>query len=164
MDKYYKTPKQSATGLKFKEIHKRAKSCHQASVEFIEKYGFESYRQSRISYMGGISSCCKPKNELDEKAWKLSGYGSNEFMPKLNNAEGRKIKAEIDALPIVDIDELNRIVGYSGNGFKSSNIGCDFNSKDFYLFVVCSDWNAKIPKDCIEITGSEYELLSKNND
>lgn len=159
MDIYFKTPRNSETGLKFTEIKERGVECVEAAMKFIGKYGFNSFRQNRLAFKGGISSCYKPLVDLDPKVWKKTEYGHNEYMPKLNNKEGIKIYEEIESLPYVDIDELNNIVGYEGNGLKSSHIGYSFKNKEWYGFVVNSEWECKIPTDCIEITGSEYQEL-----
>lgn len=159
MELYYKTRKDSETGKKFTEIDERRDICHKALKAFLNKYGFQKYRPSRISHVGGISSCVNPLNPLDPKLWKNSGYGSNEWMPKLNTKEGKAIMKEINGLPIVDIDELNAVVGYDGNGFKSSHIGCSYKNKTYYGFILSDEWKVTPPSDCIEITASEYKEL-----
>ena len=159
MDLYYKTLKDSETGKKFTEIYKRGNVCHEALKAFLDKYGFQKYRPSRISHIGGISSCISPLNPLDLKLWKNSGYGTNEWMPKLNTKEGKAIMDEINALPIVDIDELNMVVGYEGNRFKSSHIGFSSENKTYYGFILSDKWEITPPVDCEEITASEYKKL-----
>lgn len=159
MELYYKTSKESETGKKFTELERRGDVCYQALKAFLDKYGFEQYRPSRISHIGGISSCINPLQPLDRKLWRKAGYGINEWMPKLNTKEGKAIMAEIEALPIVDIDELNEVVGYQGNGFKSSNIGFSPKDKSFYGFILSDKWNITPPSDCIEITASEYKTF-----
>jgi hypothetical protein len=91
--------------------------------------------------------------------WKSSGYGPNEWMPKLSTKEGKAIMAEINALPIVDIDELNAVVGYEGNHFKSSHIGFSYENKAYYGFILSDKWEVTPPDDCEEITASEYKKL-----
>lgn len=159
MDLYYKTQKDSETGKRFTEIDERGDICHEALKAFLDKYGFQKYRPSRISHVGGISSCVNPLNPLDPKLWKNSGYGPNEWMPKLNTKEGKAIMAEINGLPIVDIDELNEVVGYEGNGFKSSHIGFSSENKTYYGFILSDKWKVTPPSDCVEITPSEYKKL-----
>ena len=162
MDLYYKTLKDSETGKKFAEINKRGDVCHAALKAFLDKYGFQKYRPSRISYIGGISSCVNPLSPLDTKMWKNSGYGANEWMPKLSSKQGKAIMAEIKALPIVDIDELNAVVGYEGNGLKSSHIGFSSENNSYFGFILSDKWGVKPPADCEEITASEYVKLFRS--
>lgn len=162
MDLYYKTLKDSETGKKFTEIEERGDVCHEALKTFLDKYGFQQYRPSRISHIGGISSCGNPIKPVDTKLWKQSEFGYNEWMPKLNIKEGKAIMAEINALPIVDIDELNAVVGYEGNHFKSSHIGYSSANDKFYGFILSDKWEVTPPVDCEEITASEYKKLFGN--
>lgn len=159
MEKYYKTLRTSETGKKFAEIEKRGEVCYKALRAFLNKYGFQKYRPSRISHVGGISSCINPSSPLDPKIWKNSGYGRNEWMPKLNTKGGKAIMEEINALPIVDIDELNEVAGYEGNHLKSTHIGFSPKNKTYYGFVLVDEWKVTPPSDSEEITGSEYNRL-----
>lgn len=160
MDLYYKTPRTSETGKKFAEINKKGIECCDALKAFLDKYGFQKYRPSRISFQGGISSCVSPNGDLDKKVWKRMHYGSCEYMPNLKSKEGLKIAKEIESLPYVDIDELNNIVNYPGNGFKNTSIGYSFNdNKDYYGFIISDIWDVTPPADCIEIIGTEYNKL-----
>lgn len=159
MDLYYKILRTSETGKKFTEIEKRGDVCHEVLKAFLDKYGFQKYRPSRISHIGGISSCVNPSSPLDPKLWKDSGYGINEWMPKLNTKEGKAIMKEINTLPIVDIDELNEVVGYEGNHFKSAHIGFSSVNKTYYGFVLADKWKVTPPSDSEEITASEYKRL-----
>ena len=162
MDLYYKVPKDSDTGRKFAELSERADKCTEAAAEFLEKYGFKQYRPSRISYAGGISSCCTPELDPNKKVWRE--IRNKEFMPRLNCKEGKEIQEEINNLPIVDIDELNNIVGYDSGGWKSSHIGFSRLNKEFFLFTISDEWKVKPPADSIEITGGEYKELQLNGD
>lgn len=161
MYSYFKTPKDSETGQKFTEIAKRGDVCHEALKAFLEKHGFQKYRPSRVSHIGGISSCKDPIKPINQKLWKASGYGVNEWMPKLNCKAGVAIMEEIKALPIVDIDELNAVVGYEGSGFKAAHIG--YSGEDacetHFGFILADEWNVTPPPDCEEITSSEYKKL-----
>lgn len=161
MELYYKTLRTSETGKKFAEIFERQNACHDKAVEFMEKYGFKSYRPSRISFGGcGISSLVKPEGvELDKNIWKKSGYGYNEYFPRESTKAGKVVYDELKALPIVDIDELNGIAGYEGDGWKNASIGYSNENSEYVGFIVLKSWNCNIPSDCVEITGTEYDVL-----
>lgn len=163
MKLYYKTDLISKTGSKFSEIYNRGNAAREACILLAKKYGFESCRQSRTSYQGGISSFYKPGKSTDLTHWKQNKNYPNEFYPKRNTKEGLEIIKEIEMLPVVDIDELNNIIGYDTRGWKSSSIGFNL-SKDYYGFVVFAKWECVIPDDCVEITGSEYARIFKTKD
>lgn len=156
MDKYYITDKDTETGKKFQEIDRRSDIARDAIIKLSEKYGFKEWRYSRISHIGGLSSCVF-ETTPDLKIWKSSGYGHNEYMPRLNCKAGKEIHDEIKKLPIVHINELNNIVGYHSD-FCNSHIGFKIG-KNHFGFIVSSEWGCKIPNDCKEITASEYELI-----
>ena len=164
MHLYYKVLKDSDTGKKFAELIQRGEACAEAAKKFLERHGFTKYRPSRISYNGGISACASPKETPNPKIWKKAKNG--DYMPRCNTNEGRAVMEKIEALPIVDIDELNNIVGYDSDGWKHSHIGFLGNTSKsgYYGFIVFAEWNVKVPADCIEITGSEYTELSQLND
>lgn len=159
MELYYKTAITSETGEKFAEIKNRCSSCDEQVKSFLAKYGFEEYRRAIGSLSGGISSCCNPNINLDTKLWKESGYGPDEYMPKLNSKKGMAIMHEINALPIVELSELNEIVGYKAAAFNTSNIGFHFDNNGYFGFILLDKWGVKPPVDCEEITASEYKEL-----
>jgi len=161
MHLYFKTKKESETGSKFHELEERGLACGEAVKQFLDKYHFQCYRPSRISFVGGISACCSPTQIVDRALWKETGTGPEEYMPRLNIKKGKAIMEEIKVLPIVDIDELNKVVGYPGNGFKSSTIGFSGRAacKSHYGFIILDTWNVKVPNDCEEITASEYKKM-----
>lgn len=162
MDLYFYTDKESETGLKFFGLWVRGEAAKEASITMARKYGFESCRPSRTSYNGGISSFYKPSDQTDLTHFKKYKNYSNEYFPKRNTKEGFAIIEEINQLPVVDIDELNNIVGYDTGGWKNSHIGFNIGEKH-YGFIVGATWDCKIPSDCIEVTGSEYLDLFKKD-
>ena len=159
MELYYKTRKDCETGIKFSAVQKRADECKKIAFDFCEKHGFKTYRPGRESFEGGISSFADPTGNVDSKVWKRSTYGSNEYYPSERTKVGKQILQETRALPYVDIDELNNIVGYASGGWKSSHIGYCFSDSEYILFSVLEEWNVKVPSDCIEITGTEYKRI-----
>lgn len=156
MDKYYITDLNSETGKKFQQIEIKGGIARESIKKLSEKYGFKEWRYSRISHIGGLSSCVF-EVAPDLKIWKQSGCGHNEYMPRLNCKAGKEIHEEIKNLPVVGINELNNIVGYHSD-FCNSHIGF-LMGKKCVGFVVSSDWECKIPNDCKETTASEYELI-----
>lgn len=161
MELYYKVKRDSETGNKFADVFKREDECFTHVKAFLDKYGFKQYRPSRTSVSrSGISSVIVPKGmEVDKRIWRKSKDGDNEVMPRRNTKEGLDVAYEIDTMPIVDIDEINNIVGYDSDGWKSSHIGWSEKNEEYYGFSLLDTWKANIPSDCEEITGSEYSKL-----
>ncbi|MFT4168033.1 MAG: hypothetical protein QM653_02790 [Dysgonomonas sp.] len=155
MDKYYKVPRDSETGKKFLKIEERKQECFKAVKEFIKDFGATQFRYSRWSLWGGIDSIIFEK-EPNLKVWKKVGY--QEYYPKANSKEGKELISKMKELPTVDFNELNSIVGYKTDWY--GHIGFSHGDKDFFGFIIDSDWKANIPTDCIEITASEYEILN----
>lgn len=162
MNLYFYTDKKSDTGLKFLDVYTRGESAKKASIMLARKYGFESCRPGRTTYNGGISSFYKPYDQTDLTHFKKHKKYSNEYFPKRTTKEGLAMIEEINQLPVVDIDELNNIVGYDSGVWKNSNIGFNI-SENHYGFIVGATWDCTMPSDCIEITGSEYIKLFKND-
>ena len=131
MKLYYKTDLKSKTGLKFYDVYNRGEAAKEACIMLAKRYGFESCRPSRTSYQGGISSFYNPYKLTDLTHWKQDKKYPNEFYPKRNTKEGLEVIQEVEKLPVVDIDELNNIVGYDTDGWKSSSIGFNIG-KDCY--------------------------------
>ena len=93
-------------------------------------------------------------DESDPNIWKKCRKG---YWPKANKL-GTAINFEFANLPKVSYKELNAIVGFNST-FK--HIGYTRNENDYVGFAILSEWIVDIPNDCEEITGSEYEELSK---
>jgi len=156
---YFKTKKDSETGKKFQEIVEKKENAFIAQLEFAEKHGFKSWRQAYWAVFGGISSCCDFIKEPDGKIWGKS-EAKNEFFPKKNTKEGKKIYEEIEKLPQVSIREINNCVGFKEK--MSKTIGFAWTNDEYYGFVVGDNWDFIVPEDCEEITLSEYKKLFQN--
>lgn len=160
MDLYFKVIKETETGKKFTDVFERGSQATKAAYSLVKKYGFTSFRPGRETFEGAISSFVKPTVMIDPKVWKKISYGKDEYFPKRSSKQGKEILKEIAQLPSVDIDELNNIVGYDSGGWKRSHIGYNGScNRDYYGFIVDSDWDVQIPDDCEEINGSEYMTL-----
>lgn len=156
MDIYYKIKKDSPIGEKFSELLKRSDFCFDATLKFLEKYGFDAFRQGYDTYEGGITSCCNPIKPVDTKVWKPSGHGKDEYMPKLNTKIGKAIMEEINNLPTVGKNELNDIVGFKGNKLNTQSIGFYQSPQEYYGIIINDSWDIDMPIDCEEITVSEF--------
>ncbi len=152
----FKTLRTSKTGKKLAEISKKRQEARSAVLDLGEKWGFTKHRPDAFEVWGGVSAIVFDK-EPDMKLWKKAGHNENEYMPRLNNKEGKKLGAILHGLPTVSSFDLNKCVGY--NGAPISTIGFNSNNIKYYLFSVGDNWDFTPPKDCKEITVSEYKKL-----
>lgn len=152
----FKTKKSSNTGKKFAKMKVNADAAHEAIVSLSKELGFSSWRRGYWSCFGGASSVSFDEAP-DNKIWKKRDDG---YYPKKNSKEGKKLAEKFENLPTVTAEELNGCVGYDGAPFKS--IGYNSNNDEYFGFAVGDDWGFTPPKDCVEITTTEYNRLFKD--
>lgn len=153
---YFITEKTTKTGIKFSSLELKIKEVQLAQKKFASEIGVEQYRQANLVAYGGISSVIF-KEKPNVKVWR-SVY-KDEYMPKANSKEGKVLLSKIKSLPIVSRDELNKCIGFDGGIVY--RIGFAMNNKNYYGFEVGEDWGVKIPKDCKEVTYTEYKKMFK---
>lgn len=149
----------------FMELKKRTMEVNKAANDFAKKVGGKaSCRSQNVAY-GGISAI-----EFDAKpeGWRMVGDKYRHlFFPKATNKELLK---EIAALPKIQYDEINNIVGFDAPQTVTSNqgilwvncVGISYG-KDYILLNVTSGAKYNPPKHVIEILESEYEKLNKKS-
>ncbi len=158
MEHYYITKQTSTTGKKFKAVSNDLDAAFKAQKEMSKEIGFQRWRSSIFKLGGGISSVIfdeKPNTKL----WRNVNGSNNEWMPKLNNKEGKAIYERFKLLPKVRETALNDCIGWKGDFVN--RIGFARNNKTHYGFYVDGQYKMKIPKDCKEITATEYKKLFK---
>lgn len=153
------TPRNSATGKKFKEIQKRREEAFDAQKKFARQYRVKQWRGAYFAVWGGISAVEFEKDVVvDKKVWKNVNGSKDEWMPRKNIVLGKVIYAEIDRLPVVRDHELNDCVGVY---IPFGHIGYNSNHSRYFGFSVSEKTKFKIPKDCKEITTTKYNSLFK---
>lgn len=150
---YFITEKKSETGKKFKIVLDKKDDVYKKQKQIANEIGFHQWRHGYWTVFGGFS-CLMFKENQNDKIWKKQEDG---WMPKLNTKEGKEIQAKLDACPKVGIEELNKCVGFDGAPFNT--IGFDWSNKKYFGFTVNEKWKVKIPKDCREVTTTEYRKL-----
>ena len=127
--------------------------------------------------LGGVSSATNNRRlaggidavEFKEKpiGWKAVGEKwDNLYYPKSDKAN-KEIHTKINALPTMDYDELNNMVGFksqfSSNGRGISHYRCvGMKWSKSVILMETADENKYVPiEGVIEILGSEYDKLSK---
>lgn len=156
MDRYYKTSRNSNTGMKIKALLDKVAEFN-AKVEILrKKYGFGKTWSSSFYYRS--LDIVEFQEEPDMTIWKRIKEVRNGYYPRARskNKEVLKDFTELDKLQIRR-DDLDNIIG---NNSVFNHAGFDFTIPDIYIFIVESDWKCKIPKDCEEITNIEYNNIS----
>lgn len=158
---YYRTKKDSKTGLKLQAIVDKKNKAHKECVALSEKYGFKSWRSGYWVAFGGISSVIfehKPDSKPDSKIWG-KGAAKGEYMPKLNSKAGKAINEEMEFLTVVSPVDLNQCVGCKEN---INRIGFTFSDSEYFGFQTGKDYSIEVPDDCEEILESVYKNMSNN--
>ena len=77
------------------------------------------------------------------------------YIPRKNTKKGKKLYDELQNLPVVTSTELNLCIGWEKGivhiGFKEG--------KEYFGFSTNSKYEIIIPKDCREITETEYNNI-----
>jgi len=155
---YFITEKTSETGQKFEVVSKKLKAVFKAQKEIAKKYGFDKFRGRHWVVAGGFSSVIfNDETKIDKTVWKQNKYG--EWMPKLNSVVGKEIAASFKGCPTVGSEDLNMCIGFDGALFQT--IGYAGNCETHFGFIVEREWKVKIPKDCTEVTETEYNKMFK---
>lgn len=157
MKRYYKTDRDSKTGLKIKAILDRA-SEFDAHVEILqEKYKFKKIWN--LSYYFKNIDAVEFNEEPDMTVWKEVEGLENAFYPRRRHNKNKDLLNDFKDLKKLQIrrDELDKIIGH--NDFFN-RAGFYFVSPGIYIFIVESDWKCNIPEDCEEITNLEYDKLT----
>lgn len=154
----YITPVVSNTGKKFVEVHKRFAECDRAAKKLAKELCVKEWHPSRWRICGGMLAVkFNDNHQPDMKVWKKFPDSYGFFQPRLTSKEGKVIEKRMDDLPTVTNLEVNTCVGFAGDPFK--NIGFNLNSKKFVGIDVEEKWGIKMPKDCKEITVTEWNKI-----
>lgn len=158
MERYYKTNRDSNTGLKIKAILDRAGKFDEQLKILREKYGFGKI-WTLSDYYKSVDAV-EFKEEPDMTIWKkIEGIcNDNAYYPSIYSTN-KDVLNDFNDLKKLKIGryKLDEIIG-NDNYFNQA--GFYFDSPGIYIFIVESDWKCNIPQDCKEITNIEYEKLT----
>lgn len=158
---FYKVKKDSKTGVKLTKVLARRDKVRNNIELFLAPYGTTEFVVPSYCYMGISGLVFNERPE--DKVWKVEELrGKFLCRPKKNTKRGLAIQAELEACGTVSMHELNKCVNWDGYPF--SNIGFAFATHiDHYGIELADNWEVKVPKDCIEITVTEYRKLFGSN-
>ena len=152
---FFITKKDSETGKKFQKICEKIDFCHNEAVKIAEKYGFKEWYEHPVCASGGIYKAhFDNPDEVDLSIWRKDPNNQG-YIPRKNTKKGKKLYNELQNLPVVTPTELNLCIGWEKGivhiGFKEG--------KEYFGFSTNSKYEIIIPKDCREITETEYNNI-----
>lgn len=158
MEKYYRTTRDSQTGMKMKALLDKAAEFDAQEEVLRKKYGFGKVWISSFYYRS--LDIVEFKEEPDMADWKRMKDVSNGYSPRARSKNKELLKdfENINKLQIRR-DCLDEIIGNVG---VFNYAGFDFTVPGVYLFILDSSWKCKVPKDCEEITNIEFERLTSD--
>lgn len=157
----FKILKNSPLFKELKDIEAKCREVNRAAGKLAKKHGAKEWLSNRHYLAGGIAGF-----QLDKKPenWKqiYKDHFENCYFPKSCKAN-KELLEEISKLPKVEIDTLNKALGFKFQ-FVGSKVyyspGVRWN-KNYILVEIGENAKYKPKKGMIEITYSEYEKLKK---
>lgn len=154
---YYATLKTSETGKAFQKLVDEGARIKKEIVTYLDEIGVSNeYVCDGCSNFGTGIIEVGFDTEPDPKVWKKSKFHQGFYAPRLSSKEGKEIKGKFNEFDIIDDGDLNRIVGMKS---IMRTVGYNIGKGAFFGFSVDSEWKHKMPIDCTEITGTDYENL-----
>lgn len=157
----FKVKKGSETHKKLIALQKRITDVNKQANKFIESIGAKEYCRNQHHAYGGVGAI--KFNEKPE-GWRKEGAPYQRlYMPK---SAQKELWSKINALPVIEYDEINKIVGFhapqtvecTGGLAWIKCIGIHWGRNDILLETVEGS-QYKPPKDIVEILESEYVKL-----
>lgn len=163
MTHYFKTSRDSETGMKLQKIIKRMESFNLMKDAFVEKYNIRAITRSN-AFLCGIMNV-EFKGDFDKELWKCEGGKAYSPRKRVVSKDSKK-REELDTLLHewnnlkeasilrVEIDEA-----FGGNdpflmgGFTWKNPSC-------FILITEDPQLYKFPVDCEEISNLEYAQLT----
>ncbi len=154
---YFKTKKTSSTGEKIQNLVDRAKKANNEINEFVDELKSDRRYLINERYILGTGIAgLKFETQPDMKIWKEFKGFPNYYSPRMSSKEGKLLAEKINSFDKVGRDEISEAIGLN-DFFRMPGLKlCD---SDYFGITVDKGWNHKMPGDCIEITGSEYDNL-----
>ncbi|MGM5631888.1 hypothetical protein O2K51_13405 [Apibacter raozihei] len=144
---YYVIKDDSETGKRLKELLEKRKEVYNQIKKLSEKYGFKRWIPD-YNCSTEISAVWFDTNP-NPKVWKKYRNG---YYPKANTIDGRNIISEFKGISVVDFRDFNDYIGYDENECFYAGFGLT----DGYVGLDTGELDVKMPKDCQEVSYSEY--------
>lgn len=178
---YYKTQIESETGKKLTTLFSKIKEARKVIREFAkEKLGASDVKVWDTALVGEVASFKADKNPYPLLFKKVKGsfvlkdtldYSDSE---KREKAKEHPIFTEFKQLPTVKTSEIHAILGWSEEllidivektrrWMYNARPGWIVKGEYIYLCHNYDEFDMPFPKDCVEITSSEYKAIAQNN-
>lgn len=154
---YYQVDTKSEVGKKLVELEAKMKDCFSKAKEFAEKYHIQKWSSGFFSAAGGMSTV-HFEGIADTNGWRRLKNKPG-WVPDRRTKKGKQINAEIEALPVVSISELKKIIGLKDQDTLLTSPGYR-SYKDMIFISVREEWNYSPLEGMKEITVSEYKRLT----
>ena len=167
---HYKAVKGTETFKKLKELEERIIFVDKKAQEFVRIIGGDKFCHDRNNLAGGVIAVeFTDFNKSPIEGWKKVGKGYQQlYYPKASNKKALEL---LNSLPIIDNDELNKIVGFKAPQTYSSSEGLCWISRvainfgeEAMLISVPMECKYTPPTDLCEILESEYLAIKKQNE
>lgn len=173
MDKkvYALIPWDSETGTKFQYMRNRIRKSRKQMQTLVAKYGARkgrvlSYGRAECGDISGLVFDTDPGPD-----WKKDRKVDNAYTPRLNTRNGKRIKAELDAIKGVPYDEISLLFGYDPNqivrywsGVFYAQVIVWYSDKKYIGLAYPKD-NFTLPEGGRVVSEDEFDkIYPKNND
>lgn len=120
---YYRIPKNSEMGEQLTAIFTEGMAADQAADDFACKVKADAYYPLNKMLNGGIAAC-EFKHRPDAKCWQRisTKRSENRYMPNPDTPEGRALRAELDALPVVPAEVLTKVFGLKPGSIQFGSV------------------------------------------
>lgn len=153
------------------ELKTKIDSANDERDKLVKELGFEDVGTSGRYLAGGIQAIHIPHHKDVPADWKRLGDKYSDFyMPKASGKDNKALWKKIEALPVVQNEELNKLLKYSSGAFsRGSGIGWARRPAIAFgktvIVVDTGELKIKKPADgMIEILDSEYDKLKSKID
>ena len=154
---YFKIKNDSETGKKIQNLVDRAKKAEKEINQFVDELKSDrKYLRNERYILGTGIAGLKFEAEPNMKIWKNFKGFPNYYSPRMSSKEGKVLAEKIDSFDKVGRDEISDAIGLN-DFFKMP--GLHLGKSDYFGIAMDKNWNHPMPKDCFEITGSEYDNL-----
>ena len=161
----FKVLKGSPIFEKLEHMMSKIKSCWDASHELSESVGAKGVCTFGYHRAGGIGAFqFAPDKFPSLELWKQTDPRKYQYRDLFYPRSGKKYKqndelhAKIAALPVVEKEEYNKVIGYEGGWLSSYGLK---SGNGYFLIEIPEDSDYKPLEDMIEILESEYRKLKE---
>lgn len=154
----YKVLKGTDLFKKLDALRQRMTDCNNAAFDLVKEIGYKKMRGKNMVLAGGISTIEIPGGQPN--GWRKNHWGlKDEYYPKKNKAN-KELLARIEALPVVEYEELNEILKFDSHDSDSNKMsfhpGVYFEKKEILIDISRHYRRYKPVKGMIEILESEF--------